>query len=301
MGEGGGGRFAFSPDEHDRRQAYIEYGYLPQAVKGSFQDVSDPRDKQLFMISLAALLDLNGNVVAPKDTLEKLWTLAQYAALTQQAFSGNISPDNQFVQGGTKVSVQTSVLISPRGLQSILNDWRGEAYQHELDHYIASNILSRATDPTERAYLYQLGQACGLFRGDGWVDCPNFPAGKVSSFSVEVPKNPALPIDIIPVTDVIEAVWGPAPARSEWRPGVADKDTPLDEPERVTAMQDMEKTLEAMDHLLEALGPDDQNPDNKGGDAPPDPSPPVRGPRAERKRGLFRGKREPKPELVGVG
>lgn len=238
-GEGiGGGRFAYTPDEEDRRQAKIEYDYLPQAVKGSIEQVSDARHKQLFMIAVASCIDEHGNIAAPKDSLEKLWILSQYAALSQQAFSGTLASENQFRKGGVTVPVLTDVMISPRGLASILNAWKRDAYQYELDYYIARNILHRASDPTQRAFLYQLGQTCGLFGSQGWVDNNTLlPSGKITSYSVDIPQNKAGPTDFISFTKIVESIWGEAPARSMWKASDPKPGEALSEAERVAFMQ----------------------------------------------------------------
>ena len=248
-GEGVNGRFSYTPDEHDRRQAYIECGYLPQAVKGSYTDVVEPKNKQLFMIALAALIDSNGNIVAPHGTLQKVWTLSQYAALTQQAFSETISDDNLFAQGGgVKVRIRTDVLISPRGLQSILHAWRSDGYRCELDHYLAENLLSRTTDPNQRAYLYQLGQTCGLFTSRDWPT-HSFPAGKIPQFSVESPKNLSSPLDFIQFTEVVEAIWGKAPERSMLKDRQPDS-AMIPEEQRIQIMKSLAEALKQLEGVV---------------------------------------------------
>lgn len=249
-GEGVSGRFAFSPDEHDRRQSYIECDYLPQAVKGSIAEITLAEQKQLFTIAVAALIDSNGNLVAPQGTLQRLWTLAQYAALTQQAFAGTIAAENQFMQGGVRVPLRTDVLISPRGLQSILNAWRSEGYRHELDHYLAENLLSRTTDPNQRAYLYQLGQTCGLFTSEGWVDNPQFQAGAIAKFSVQSPANKAGPTEVVSFVDVVEAIWGAAPARSEYPRSSAGADAKVIEETRIKEFQALTGAIKEIDQVL---------------------------------------------------
>ncbi len=254
-----GGRFSYTPDELDRRQGYIEYDYLPQAVKGGFREVASAKDKQVFMIAVAALLDHQGNIVAPKGVLEKLWTLSQYAALTQQAFAGTIGAEHEFVQGGTKVRVATDTLISPRGLQSILNAWRAEGYQYELDFYIASNLLPRTTDSTKRAYLYQLGQSCGLFaNAAGWPTLnTGVSGGKVPQFKIDPPKNSSADITMTPMPEVVEAIWGAAPARSDWSAVRKAEVDQVREEERLARMRALDQLLANIGELEKRLAEED--------------------------------------------
>ncbi len=174
--------------------------------------------------------------------LEKLWTFSQYAALTEQAFAGTIGSEHEFVQGGAKVRVKTDTLISPRGLQSILNAWRANGFQYDLDYYIASNLLARTIDSTQRAYLYQLGQSCGLFASSAGWPTPNYgvTGGKVPQFKIEPPKNPAASLAMTEMPEVVESIWGTAPARSDWsavRRAEADQ---ILEAERIKQMQTLE-------------------------------------------------------------
>ena len=86
----------------------VEYNYLPQTVKGAIEQ-SSVEDKQQFVITVCNLLaprttenstsdirrrleDRIGSLFIPggKDGLDKLWRFAQFAAVTQEAFSGNI-------------------------------------------------------------------------------------------------------------------------------------------------------------------------------------------------------------------
>jgi hypothetical protein len=253
-GEGTGGRIASTPDEADRDQGSVEYSYLPQAIKGGFEEISSHKDKQQFIIAISALLDENGNMLAPKGTLNKLWVLAQYAALTQEAFMGTIGPDYHFKQGGVKVPVRTDLLISPRGLQSILSMWRNNGFEFELDHYLAKNFINRAKDPTQKAYLYQLGQSSGLYKGNDWEECPEFPAGRIPAFKVSIPENQAEKLEFVSVLEIIEAIWGKAPERTMLALNVGGKAEVkvLTDPERAALRQNATELLSKINGRLEA-------------------------------------------------
>ena len=238
-GEKGKGRSSYSADERDRRQCVIEYSYLSQAVKGSYLEVTRAEDKELFIIALAALIDENGNLVAPQNTLKEVWKLAQFAALTQQAFSSTLAPDFELSQGGGSVKIKTDVLISPRGLQSILNAWRSDGYRLELGHYVAENLLARAFDPSQRALLYNLGKITEIFSGNGWPETPNLDTGKVHALRIESPMNRAGPIELVSRLEVIEAIWGAAPERSEWRPQMLESNALLTEEQRIELMKQL--------------------------------------------------------------
>jgi hypothetical protein len=102
----------------------------------------------------------------------------------------------------------------------VIEQWRDEGFKHELDYYIAKDIFGRATDPKDKAYLYQQAQGFfGFFKSEGWEQNPNYPPNTISAFSVRIPKNVAAPRDIVPAREVLESLYGDIPIRAVWPEG----------------------------------------------------------------------------------
>lgn len=217
------------------RVSKVSYSYLPQAVDGQPRDFS-LEEKQLFLVALVtALLPPGGDVRTSDEKLEDrlgscflpggargldlLWRLSQFAAVTQRAFAGEIRDGDTygFSLNGISTGIETSVSLSPRSFMRVIESWKASGFQVELDHFVAEDLISRAQDPRERAYLYQLGQFFGLFEGDGWEKAPNFQdAVERGIFNPAIPRNPAEPGEVVPARDVIMALVGEIPARTVW-------------------------------------------------------------------------------------
>ena len=238
------GRYRFDAAFLDRMSA-IPYGYLPQAVEGNLNDYS-PEQKQLFTIAMTtALLPYRPpatELYTPAALLEKLesrhgtcflpggergintvWRFSQFAAVTQRAFAGDIKDGDAhgFSVNGSAVGYRPSVSLSPRGVMRVIEAWRDDGFQVELDHYIAKHLLLRATDPKDQAYLYQLGKFFGFFSSEGWDKSPDYSASFQGKFSFKVPnekeaKDSSVAPEVVPARKSIEALYGEIPTRSEW-------------------------------------------------------------------------------------
>lgn len=216
----------------------VSYERLPQAVQGQPKDY-ELADKQLFAIALTTALLPS---VPASDTVEKLesrygtlflpggaekgldtlWRFAQFAAVTQMAFHGEVNDGEAhgFRSGAATVGYVPKVQISNRGVMRVIEQWRQDGCERELDYYIAKDIFSRATDPKDRAYLYQKGQFFGFFQSNGWEENPNYSPDSISRFNVTIPDNAAAPSGIVPAREVIEKLYGDVPARTQWPDGV---------------------------------------------------------------------------------
>ncbi len=216
----------------------VSYKRLPQAVQGQPKDY-ELADKQLFAIALTTALLPS---VPASDTVEKLesrygtlflpggaekgldtlWRFAQFAAVTQMAFHGEVSDGEAhgFRSGATTVGYVPKVQLSNRGVMRVIEQWRQDGGERELDYYIAKDIFSRATDPKDRAYLYQKGQFFGFFKSNGWEENPNYSPDSISRFNITIPDNAAAPSEIVPAREVIEKLYGDVPARTQWPDGV---------------------------------------------------------------------------------
>ena len=103
----------------------------------------------------------------------------------------------------------------------VIEAWRDDGFQVELDHYIAKHLLLRATDPKDQAYLYQLGKFFGFFSSEGWDKSPDYSASFQGKFSFKVPnekeaKDSSVAPEVVPARKSIEALYGEIPTRSEW-------------------------------------------------------------------------------------
>lgn len=234
------GRYRFDGAFLDRMSA-IPYGYLPQAVEGDLKKYS-PEQKQLFTIAMttallpyrppatefytpAALLEKlesrHGTCFLPggERGIETVWRFCQFAAVTQRAFAGDIKDGDAhgFSVNGSAVGCRPSVSLSPRGVMRVIEAWRDDGFQLELDHYIAKHLLSRAIeDPKSQAYLYKLGKFFGFFSSEGWDNKPDYSASLQGKFSFTDPKNSSVAPEVVPARKSIEALYGEIPARSEW-------------------------------------------------------------------------------------
>ncbi len=231
------GRHQFDLAFQDRI-SIVEYSGLPQATEGDFTQ-HPPEQKQLFQIAVTALLSespgfgtsdrleklesRHGTAFIPggEKGLETLWRFSQYAAVTQQAFAGEIKDGNGYALplNGTKVGHQTSVALSPRAFMRVLEAWRDEGFQKELDYYIAKDLLQRSLDPKDRAYLYWLGQFKGFFQSEGWDRNPNYDDAASGQFRITIPANEAADAEVVPARAVVEALYGEIPQRQAWPDG----------------------------------------------------------------------------------
>jgi hypothetical protein len=75
-------------------------------------------------------------------------------------FAGRAVESSFFMQvagspRGIQYFLKESVL-SLRALDAILTQWQNDGYKYELDHYIWNEFIGQSTQPSDRAYLYQL-------------------------------------------------------------------------------------------------------------------------------------------------
>lgn len=250
-----GGRFEIDP-AHLQRVGALHHDYLPQSHEGSLADTKNPEQKQLYAIALAALLTQQGHMVAPEGALEQVWNLSQFARITQLAFAGRIGQvdPNAFQRGAVQVAHSPEVLISPRTLQRIIQEWRDDGFVRGLDNYVYKHLIDAAVKVPDKQYLYQLGQKFKVFdKGNGWeeLDFTKEP----NSFSVVNRRTAPPPLDIISKYEVIEALYGAPPARTEWPTAQAVEST-----RRVSEAADLaawkaeiEATTTAVLQLLKAL------------------------------------------------
>jgi MoxR-like ATPase len=214
----------------------VTYSYLPQTVEGTPGDFA-PKDKQLFMVALTTVLlpapqhdgqtlekveSRHGTCLLPggEKGLEKLWNLTKFAAVTQRAFAGEVKDGDPFglMINGTSVGNKPSVALSPRVLMRVIEAWRNEGFQTELDYYVAKALFDRDdVGAKDKAHLYQIGKiAFGFFGSDGWDRDPDYNAATRGVFAFSLPKNESERAEIVPGRKVVESIYGEAPGRKEW-------------------------------------------------------------------------------------
>ncbi len=197
----------------------VEHDYLPQTTEGRLDEAG--AGDELFHLLLARVMDKNGNATVPQGSMEKLWNLAKAARITEDVFAGRqVQKAFYFREAGAKstpYALQEGVL-SLRGLDAIVSQWQQEGYKHELDYYLYKEFVSQSTVASDRAYLYQLlKDQFGFFKSTGWEQKPDYGSGGVvSSFAVEVPKNPSAPSTFYGPRELVQFAFGEAPERTEW-------------------------------------------------------------------------------------
>jgi len=197
----------------------IEYDYLPQSTEGSLSEAGE--EDELFHILLADMVDKNGNIEAPKDTIQKLWNLAKSARVIQNVFSGKeINSAFYFQEGAgraTRYLLKEGVL-SIRALKNIISQWKAEGFEKELDFYVWNDFIKNVTVASDRAYLYQIMKdQFNFFHSDGWEENPNYGnGGVVSSFDISAPKNKPEMKNFWGPREVVEFAFGKAPERAKW-------------------------------------------------------------------------------------
>jgi len=198
----------------------LEYDYLPQETEGSLEDEADERN-ELFSLLLSEVIDKNGQLEIPKDSVKKLWNLAKAARVTQDVFAGKeITSAYYFQEAGgkaVKYLLKESVM-SIRAIENILEQWKKEGYEKELDYYVWKEFVSQSTIASDKAYLYQLlKDRFNFFQSEGWEQNPNYgSAGVVNVFDIEAPENPSQEKRFFGPRKTVEFAFGKAPERAKW-------------------------------------------------------------------------------------
>lgn len=198
----------------------VEYDYLPQETEGALADNRGSQN-ELYQLILAKMADKDGNIVAPKGSLEKLWRLAKAGRVIQNVFAGREVDSGYYYQeaGGRGVAYMLKKsTFSLRELGRVLDAWKGDNFRYELDQYLYNDFVGQAVDLNDRAYLYQvLQRVYGFFKTPDWEQNPGYgTAGRLTSFDIKLQKNKALELEFLGPREVIEAAFGPVPARTEW-------------------------------------------------------------------------------------
>jgi len=198
----------------------VEYDYLPQKTEGRLEDEAG-KENELFHLLIAEVMDKNGNIEGPKDSVKKLWNLAKAARLTQDVFAGRaIQSAYYFKEAGGRAAryVLKESVLSLRALNHVMTQWQQEGYRNELDYYLWKEFVSQSTIASDRAYLYQLlKDQFGFFQSPGWDQNPNYGSGgMVESFNVVPPQNQAPEKEFIGPRKTVDVAFGNGPERTDW-------------------------------------------------------------------------------------
>ena len=196
----------------------IEHDYMPQRTDGTLENDAGP-DNQLFQIILSIVMDKHGNIEVPKGEMRKLWNLALAARETQEVFSGKLS--HKFKQGGGAGLPAGDILkksvASIRAVDRIVSSWVKSGTEFELDYYVWDKYISNASDPMERALLYQMFREKGFFDGTDWEQNPGYGAGgKLATFEIKAPKNRVKDFDFFGPREAVNFSFGKGPERTKW-------------------------------------------------------------------------------------
>lgn len=194
----------------------IEQDYLPQMTEGDIEE-SHLGDNELFRVILAKVMDKHGNVEIPLDSIDKLWRLAKTARITEDCFSGKTVGEVHDGRGMGSIpyELQESVL-SMRSLDAILGAWINGEFEKELDFYIWDKFIKQATNPADRAYLYQTFKDNAFFTSEGWGDDDIPDMRNIRNFTVNAPENPDQELGAISPRSIVDLVYGAAKPRETW-------------------------------------------------------------------------------------
>lgn len=198
----------------------LEYDYLPQKTEGSLEDEAG-KENELFHLLLAEMMDKNGNIEIPENSIKKLWNLSKAARVTQDVFAGKeISNSYYFQEAGgraAKYLLKESVM-SIRAVENILEQWKKEGYEKELDYYVWKEFVSQSTVASDKAYLYQLlKDRFNFFQSEGWEQNPDYGSGgMVNVFDIKAPENPSTERQFFGPRETVEFSFGKAPERAKW-------------------------------------------------------------------------------------
>ena len=195
------------------------HDYLPQSAEQNIADASaqERADSELFHTLLARCMDRYGNLSVAEESIGKLWKLSVFAKKSQDIFSGKWADKETGEAGLTREMVGREVL-SLRQLVRVIEAWRQDNMQYELDHYLFEKFVDQAGQETERAALYKIAQEVGLFdEQKGWPLAHDIEAGAgVAKFEAVSPKKKGeMPVWHGP-RDTVEYAFGKAPERTEW-------------------------------------------------------------------------------------
>lgn len=160
----------------ENRSASIHYNYLPQATAGELSKCP-PEQRELFLIVICTLLkghdlkELTALALPIGSSLDQLWNLACFAALTQKFHRNEISGSDPHApqRGGVPISFECKNPLTPRTLVRLLERWGSSdprildgAYTKSLDHHLFATLRASTRDDEQYAILKQVAERFGF-------------------------------------------------------------------------------------------------------------------------------------------
>ncbi|HYD35072.1 MAG TPA: AAA family ATPase [Vitreimonas sp.] len=151
----------------------IDQAYDADIKKSAAGEFSNNK-RDLYQIVLAMLCDEKGNLYAPAingresdELFNVLWRLAHAFKTLQNNYAGLPMRKEDSYNEIHEVSLEKTH-TSMRTLTNLLKDWKQEAYQYDLEHYIIQHILRPASimSPSEAEYIYHVFKVNGFFQTD---------------------------------------------------------------------------------------------------------------------------------------
>jgi DNA replication protein DnaC len=159
----------------------VKYNYPPQEFDKSLKESilnreeyfaeKDAPSRDLYLTGLTQLVDEKGNLLAPKDALEKLWDLSEAFSLIQQISQGEDIRNLLGQQEGFQEMGANSfkkIFLSFRNFNSIVRSWKLEGFSKSIDFYILNDIIRPAEifAPKEAAQLFYFFKFKGFLDGE---------------------------------------------------------------------------------------------------------------------------------------
>ena len=204
-------RFELDPALRDRVKL-IEYNTPSQEYSREI-GMTDPGDRDLFLIALAILSDEKGNIILPggKSGLERVYRLCQGFKLLQEIFAGkDVGPGYEYITESGQKRKPEIVFNNPsmRKFINILKRWKDEGFALPLDYYVFLELIAQAKDtPLEAKYFFYILKGMYGFFEDSeiWGDGYKIPTeDEVRERIVKKYEKPKmLPVDPITLAEAI--------------------------------------------------------------------------------------------------
>lgn len=207
------GLFELSADFVNRIRP-IDYDYLPQATEGNYIEEAS-RGNELYTLMVAMIMNDKGDVNAPEGAFDDLWRLAKFTRKVQEVYSGQRDGKLFSGQAGLNVPVTaTSSVISMRDVKQVIEAWKRDNFEKEVDYYVYKELIAPLTNAMDIKFFVQQLQAEGFFANDSWKAV----IAKAGTFdsALHAPENNGKDLEFTTVREVVEAVYGKAPERTEF-------------------------------------------------------------------------------------
>ena len=234
----------------------FEYDYLPQSTEDTNWNKQENAERnELFRVMISYLADERGTLQLPEHdkSLSKLFNLAQLSRVTQDVFSNKWaeSHTHKTASGdGIEPRLEKSVL-SVRNILSVLKEW-DKGSEKDLDMALWDGFISNITNPDDQSFILSQAKRYNFFKKeDGW-DIKLKPIGSSLTSLEEARKDEYIhelkPMDIMTLTETVEAVYGARPERIEF-PDINEDDILEALNDTVEQLEDFEKINEFQEKL----------------------------------------------------